>query len=198
MHNLSADSPKFVRGPVEEMTGAAGERVVMECEVDSNPPAEYSWLRGGDAWELVGRGPLLTFTLTPSTAGRYTCQAAAPGFSPVRRTGRVRLRGPPTILASSAAQFGSRGETVHVHCETDSVPAAKQFRWKFNGMELSRDSPLFTIIETRDGSRVKSTVIIKNAESHHFGEYLCGVSNEIGQTETVIKLKEIGKNLQLH
>ena len=52
---------------------------------------------------------------------------------------------------------------------------------------------MFRIIETRDGSRVKSTIIIKDAKKHHFGEYSCGVENEIGQTETVIRLIEIGK-----
>ena len=144
---------------------------------------------------MVGKGPLLSFTLSAQTAGSYSCQAAVPGFSPIMRDAKVQMRGPPLILGKNGAQFGSVGETVHIHCETESIPIANEFFWTFNGEELSRDSQMFTIIETRDGSRVKSTVIIKNAKKHHFGEYLCGVQNEIGQTETVIKLREIGKYL---
>ena len=127
------------------------------------------------------------------TAGSYTCQAVVPGFSPVMREATVQIQGPPVILGKDGAQFGSVGETVHIHCDTQSVPTAYKFKWSFNGKEITQDSQMFRIIETRDGSRVKSTIIIKDAKKHHFGEYLCGVQNEIGQTETVIKLREIGK-----
>ena len=142
---------------------------------------------------MVGTGQLLSFTLSALTAGSYTCQAAVPGFSPIIREAKVEMRGPPVILGKDGAQFGAVGETVHIHCETHSIPTAHKFMWSFNGKEITQDSQTFRIIETRDGSRVKSTIIIKDAKKHHFGEYLCGVQNEIGQTETVIKLREIGK-----
>ena len=106
------------------------------------------------------------------------------------------MRSPPVILGKNGAQFGNVGETVHIHCETESVPSASRFSWSFNGKDISGDGEneeMFSIIETRDGPRVKSTVIIKDAKKHHFGEYLCSVENEIGQTESVIKLREIGE-----
>ena len=133
---------------------------------------------------MVGKGPVLSFTLSALTAGSYTCQAAVPGFSPIMSSARVQMRGPPVILGKNAAQFGSVGETVHIHCETESIPSANMFSWSFNGKNITGNSQLFSIIETRDGPRVKSTVIIKGAKKHHFGEYLCGVENELGQTAT--------------
>jgi len=183
-------SPSFVQAPTD-VTGNNGDRIILQCQVDSNPKAEYVWMRNGDIFEMVGTGPLLSFTLSSLTAGSYTCQAGVPGFSPIMREAKVQMRGPPVILGKNGAQFGSVGETVHIHCETHSVPTAHTFKWSFNGEEITKDSQTFRIIETRDGARVKSTIIIKDAKKHHFGEYLCGVQNEIGQTETVIKLREI-------
>ena len=39
-----ADSPVFVKQP-QDVTGDSGDRVTLECLVDSNPPGEYTWIR---------------------------------------------------------------------------------------------------------------------------------------------------------
>ena len=44
---LLIDGPVFTKEPVS-VTGNAGERVSLECEVDSNPPAQYEWTRDGE------------------------------------------------------------------------------------------------------------------------------------------------------
>ena len=44
---LLTDGPVFTKEPVS-VTGNAGERVSLECEVDSNPPAQYEWTRDGE------------------------------------------------------------------------------------------------------------------------------------------------------
>ena len=105
---------------------------------------------------------------------------------------QVTLLGPPMIYESDVAQYGTVGDTVQVHCESQSSPEIKNILWKFNGEELSRNSPVLSIVESRNGNRVKSTIVIKNAQKHHFGEYFCAVENELGQAEAVIKLQELG------
>ena len=108
------------------------------------------------------------------------------------------MRGPPVISQTDVAQYGALGDTVQVECETRSTPDIAAFIWRFNGEELNKQSPELSIVETRLGSKVKSTVIIKNAEEHHFGEYNCAVENELGQAEAVIKLQQLGKiNLEM-
>ncbi len=42
--SLISDAPVFVAAPADRV-GDAGERIEMECRVDSNPPPTYSWIR---------------------------------------------------------------------------------------------------------------------------------------------------------
>ena len=37
-----------------EITGYAGDRVILQCQVDSNPAAEYVWMKNGDLFEVGG------------------------------------------------------------------------------------------------------------------------------------------------
>lgn len=106
---------------------------------------------------------------------------------------QVTLLGPPVIFDSEVAQYGAVGDTVQVHCESQSALDIKRFIWKFNGEELSRDSRVLSIVESRNGNKVKSTIVIKNAQKDHFGEYHCGVENELGVAQAVIKLQELGR-----
>lgn len=168
--------------------GDPGDRVEMKCQVDSNPTASYSWRVGG---RQVGTGSTLSFLLTEATAGRYTCTAAVPGFSPVVAAARVQTRAPPRLTAPPGPQLGALGQPARLVCEAESVPAAKSFSWSFNGNLLR--SPEYSIIETQHGARVRSTVIINNAEKAHFGDYVCNVENEIGSSAVSITLLEKGE-----
>ena len=37
---------------VREVTGRQGDRVILHCQVDSNPAPEYRWLKNGDMFEV--------------------------------------------------------------------------------------------------------------------------------------------------
>ena len=98
---ILSDSPVFKASP-RDVIGDLGDKVSLECEVDSNPPASYQWLFDS---EFSLAGPILNLELTNLTAGSYTCQAAVPGFPSISQTSRVKLRGPPRITVSQATQF---------------------------------------------------------------------------------------------
>ena len=34
------------------MSGKNGDRVILQCQVDSNPTPEYTWMKNGDAFEV--------------------------------------------------------------------------------------------------------------------------------------------------
>ena len=110
----------------------------------------------------------------------------------------MKLLAAPVIVGSEVAQYGTLGDTVHVHCESQSVPEVKHFTWQLNGDTITKDSPVISIVESRHGSNVKSTIVIKNAEKEHFGDYVCGVENELGNTQATIKLRELGKKYFPH
>ena len=105
----------------------------------------------------------------------------------------MKLLAAPVIVGSELAQYGTLGDTVHVHCESQSLPEVKHFTWQLNGATITKDSPVMSIVESRHGSSVKSTIVIKNAEKEHFGDYVCGVENELGRTQATIRLRELGK-----
>ena len=106
----------------------------------------------------------------------------------------MTLLGPPVILEREVAQFGSVGDTVMVHCQSQSSPDITNILWIFGGEEVKREGEGdISIVESRTGNRIKSTVVIKNAQKEHFGQYFCAVENELGQAEAVIKLEELGK-----
>ena len=34
------------------LSGKAGDRIILQCQVDSNPTPQYSWMKNGDAFEV--------------------------------------------------------------------------------------------------------------------------------------------------
>ena len=53
---LRLDSPSFVSAP-SDVEGSNGDRIILQCQVDSNPKAEYVWMRNSDISE-VGIKPI--------------------------------------------------------------------------------------------------------------------------------------------
>ena len=109
----------------------------------------------------------------------------------------VQVRGPPVILPGRELQHATLGRPLHVVCEAESVPEADGFTWTFKGRQLRPGSSLYSILETRLGSLVRSTLVVDAASAKHFGEYTCTVKNQLGSTSTIIALAEIGNNLTL-
>jgi len=183
-------SPAFVKSP-KDVTGNNGQKISLECSVESNPPADYLWIKNNLSSELVGSGPILSFTLTNQSSGIYTCKATSKGFSPISSAISVTLRGPPNIVPGREVQFGTLGETVHVICEAHAVPNVQQFFWLYEGQEMRQEASNFSIVETQHGNVIRSTLIIPKVGRSNFGEYGCRVKNEMGEVSTVIKLKSV-------
>ena len=146
-------------------------------------------------FQVVGSGPILSFTLTNQSSGVYTCKATSKGFSPISSAISVTLRGPPNILPGRDVQFGTLGETVHVICEAHAVPKVQRFFWLYEGQELRQEASNFSIVETQHGNVIRSTLIIQKVGRSNFGEYGCRVKNEMGEVSTAIKLKAVGKQI---
>ena len=49
---IISDGPSFVEDYPGEITGYAGDRIILQCQVDSNPAPEYVWMKNGDLFEV--------------------------------------------------------------------------------------------------------------------------------------------------
>ena len=115
------------------------------------------------------------------------------GFSGVDHTATVLVRGPPMIVGDGEVQYGIPGETVHLSCEAESVPQVERVSWSYQGVVLQPGSQLYSMVETRRGPRIRSTLVIKRSDQRHFGDYRCVVGNNMGETATVIQLRPRGE-----
>ena len=111
----------------------------------------------------------MSLVLSNLTSGRYTCHAEVEGFPAVTASAQVQVRGPPIILPGREVQHATLGQPLHVICEAESVPEAEGFSWSFRGRELRPGSSLYSILETRLGSVVRSTLVVEVAEAKHLG-----------------------------
>ena len=192
--NSSPDAPVFVKTP-QDVIGEAGQRVQLQCQVDSNPPATYTWTRSTATTDTVGLGPLLSFNLSNMTVGLHTCMVASPtSLSPVSRSARVSLRGPPTILPGRELQFGALGAAVRLLCEAEATPAVENFMWTFKGEQVvaGRD---YSLLETQHGAMVRSSLLVTRLTDLQLGEYSCIVTNALGHVSSTVTLRPVGNIL---
>lgn len=142
---------------------------------------------------MVGISPNLTITVTPETAGKYYCKANVPGFPDVTSVASIYLKGPPTIK-SPRRQFGIIGDNTRIECIAFSIPKARHVSWTFMGREINTNNdPDYSILEETLPDGIKSTLIIRESQSKHFGSYNCTVVNEHGNDILEIELLKRGE-----
>lgn len=130
--------------------------------------------------QIVSNSPNLTMSVTAETVGKYYCKASVMGFADVGAEATIYLKRAPAI-ASPPRQFGLTGDTAQVHCVAFSVPKARHVSWTFNGREInSSNDNNYSILEDLLPEGIKSTLIIRESQSKHFGRYNCTVVNDYG------------------
>lgn len=122
------------------------------------------------------------------TAGKYYCKASVIGFPEIVAVASIFLKGPPTIT-SSRRQYGIVGDSTRIECVAFSVPKARHVSWTFMGHEIVANSNSeYTILEEPMPEGIKSTLVIRESQSKHFGAYNCTVVNEHGNDVLEIEL----------
>lgn len=142
---------------------------------------------------MVGTSPNLTVMVTQETAGKYLCKASVMGFPEIVSMAFMHLKGPPTIT-SPRRQYGIIGDTTRIECVAFSVPKARHVSWTFNGREINTNNDQdYSILEEPMPEGIKSTLIIRESQSKHFGSYNCTVVNEHGNDILEIELLKRGE-----
>jgi hypothetical protein len=105
----------------------------------------------------------------------------------------IYLKGPPSIT-STKKQFGIPGETVQIECVAFSIPKARHMRWSYNGREINTiQDEDYTILEEITSFGLKSTLVVRDSDSKHFGRYNCSVTNDYGHDNVEIVLSGLRK-----
>lgn len=166
----------------------------LECEADSNPVASYTWTRSAAPAVPVGLGSVLSFRLSNLTAGLYTCSVSSPSSpSPVSRSARVSLRGPPTVLKGREVQFGAVGSGVRVVCEAEATPPIESFVWTFKGKPVTSGGD-YSLLETQHGPVVRSSLLVTRLSEAQLGAYVCTVTNALGRATTTVTIRPVGNS----
>lgn len=128
----------------------------------------------------MGTSSNLTVVVSHETAGAYKCKASVMGFPEISAEASIYLKGPPSIT-SPRQQFGIIGDNARIECVAFSVPKARHVSWTFNGREINTNTDQdYSILEDPLPEGIKSTLIIRESQSKHFGRYNCTVVNDHG------------------
>ena len=140
--------------------------------------------------QVIGRGHILRFTLSPASQGKYLCEASASGFTKIRTTFHVKIRGPPEIFTEDPVKTGTIGESVTMWCQVRRHGGPMSVVWKHGGHVIRPDNPYFSILDTIDKDLLKSVVLIRNLKEQHFGKFTCEIENKFGKNSAEIELSE--------
>ncbi|KAI5636232.1 immunoglobulin domain-containing protein [Phthorimaea operculella] len=191
---LEVTYPPTFRTRPKNVEAEIGQTVTLSCDVDGQPQPEIRWLfhEPGRIGQVKGKTPNLKVHVSNETAGRYLCKAAVEGYPEITSEATVFIKSAPIIL-SNRTQIGSEGEIVRIECAALSVPKPDDIRWYFEGREISviHNPEYATLEETLSDGIVKSSLVIRNSQSRHYGVYNCSVTNEYGNANAAITLKPL-------
>ncbi|XP_054716570.1 neural cell adhesion molecule 1-like isoform X2 [Uloborus diversus] len=180
-------------GTPEQQYGKEGDDFMITCNVRADPTPIVSWYANGS---IILEGPRHTITedglfirsLRPTDAGNYTCRAfvVTPHSSQMKDRNillHVHYR-PVWHVPHLERTHGILGTTANLTCAAHSQPPPV-FEW-FRDRTLLGNSPLYRIIN----EKWRSVLTIHVKESSVFGNYLCVVSNSLGEVHRAISLIE--------
>ncbi|XP_052900964.1 hemicentin-1-like [Anopheles moucheti] len=202
-------SPQFYDEPVQSIEVFVGDDLQLDCEMQSNPPASYQWLKEDVAIEEFNT--ILEFVnIQPQDTGMYHCEAENI-FGHNRKSYKVLVYQPAEITNFSCNQTLLAGNNIELDCEATGNPIPvisiihrgevlastadleapameidRQYRVKNNfykSLQLYSFSAVRTApFEIRFSLRQpKATLLDK-------GKYLCMAQNAIGFDERVARL----------
>ncbi|VDM39960.1 unnamed protein product [Toxocara canis] len=171
---------------------AAGEEVVMECEVDGVPRINgmVKWLRGGTVIDTVSfdgqTRAVLRLNASQETSGAYTCLADNGVGTPNRTTAYLLVSRAPSITrhASLLRAAGPLGGRARLRCRAHAVPDAT-FHWSIQGDSgtIRYNSTKYSFYEVQlDHSTFESILWISGLDQFDYQRAVkCVAMNRLGE-----------------
>ncbi|XP_075152899.1 immunoglobulin superfamily member turtle isoform X1 [Haematobia irritans] len=178
--------PRFSVTPDDIIYVNLGDSIILNCQADGTPTPEILWYKDAnpvDPSPTVGifndGTELRISTIRHEDIGEYTC-IARNGEGQVSHTARVIIAGGAVIMVPPTNQTKLEGEKVIFSCEAKAMPGNVTVRWFREGSPVREVASL----ETRITIRKDGSLIINPVGADDSGQYLCEVTNGIGDPQS--------------
>ncbi|XP_057659538.1 protein turtle isoform X3 [Diorhabda carinulata] len=178
--------PRFVVTPEDIIYVNLGDAIILNCQAEGTPTPEILWFKDANPVEpsstigIFNDGTELRISnIRHEDIGDYTC-IARNGEGQISHTARVIIAGGAVIMVPPTNQTKLEGEKVQFNCEAKAQPGNVTVKWFREGAPVKELASLETRVTIkRDGS-----LVINPVSSEDSGQYLCEVSNGIGEPQS--------------
>nr|CAH7765601.1 unnamed protein product [Callosobruchus chinensis] len=178
--------PRFVVTPEDVVYVNLGDAIILNCQAEGTPSPEILWYKDANPVEpsatigVFNEGTELRISnIRHEDIGDYTC-IARNGEGQISHTARVIIAGGAVIMVPPTNQTKLEGEKVQFNCEAKAQPGNVTVRWFREGAPVKELASL----ETRVTIRRDGSLVINPVSSDDSGQYLCEVSNGIGEPQS--------------
>nr|XP_020755150.1 myosin light chain kinase, smooth muscle isoform X4 [Odocoileus virginianus texanus] len=188
-------APLFLQG-LSDLQVMDGSQVTMTVQVSGNPPPEVIWLHDGNEiqesedFHFEQRGTqhsLCIQEVFPEDTGTYTCEAWN-SAGEVRTQAVLTVQEPqdgtqPWFISKPRSVTACLGQSVLISCAIAGDPFPT-VHWLRDGKALSRDTGHFEVLQNED----VFTLVLKNVQPWHAGQYEILLKNRVGQCSCQVSL----------
>ncbi|VVC89955.1 unnamed protein product [Leptidea sinapis] len=167
--------PRFSITPEEIIYVNLGDAIILNCQAEGTPTPEILWYKDANPVEPSGTvgifndgTELRISNIRHEDIGDYTC-IARNGEGQVSHTARVIIAG---------------GAVITFSCEAKALPGNVTVKWFREGAPVAEVAAL----ETRVTIRRDGALVINPVAADDSGQYLCEVSNGIGDPQNPAKV----------
>ncbi|XP_076274407.1 protein turtle-like isoform X3 [Rhynchophorus ferrugineus] len=181
--------PRFVVTPEDVIYVNLGDAIILNCQAEGTPSPEILWYKDAnpvDPTTTIGNigifndgTELRISNIRHEDIGDYTC-IARNGEGQISHTARVIIAGGAVIMVPPTNQTKSEGDKVQFNCEAKAQPGNVTVKWFREGAPVKE----LAALETRVTIRRDGSLVINPVSSDDSGQYLCEVSNGIGEPQS--------------
>nr|XP_036868996.1 myosin light chain kinase, smooth muscle isoform X3 [Manis javanica] len=188
-------APTFLQG-LSDLRVMDGSQVTMTVQLSGNPPPEVVWLHNGNEiqesedFHFEQRGTqhsLCIQEVFPEDTGTYICEAWN-SAGEARTRAVLTVQEPqdgtqPWFISKPRSVTASLGQRVLISCAIAGDPFPS-VHWLRDGKALPRDTGHFEVLQNED----VFTLVLKNAQPWHAGQYEILLKNPVGECSCQVSL----------
>ncbi|XP_074001769.1 myosin light chain kinase, smooth muscle isoform X1 [Numenius arquata] len=187
-------APIFLKG-LTDLKVMDGSQVIMTVEVSANPPPEIIWLHNGkeiqetEDFHFEKKGneySLYIQEVFPEDTGKYTCEAWNE-LGETQTQATLTVQEPqdgiqPWFISKPRSVTAAPGQNVLISCAIAGDPFPT-VHWFKDGQEIMPGTAC-EILQNED----IFTLILRNVQSHHAGQYEIQLRNQVGECSCQVSL----------